>query len=876
MNFPHLDDTAFPHLNTVDVYKHHVDFDYMRYDNVQMIIRVLNVPWDLGEVHVGNRTVGGIGNVVKFESDAARDAWFNSKRYAETPEQAASGNYDGFVWRTKYREFHDEDEIEIELPFDVAARYNYITIEYVPAPDSDYPVNYESERGLLKWFYFSRAVESLAVNCTRCILRRDTWSTYINRISIPYMMLDRGHAPMAKAASADVYLANPLANTRYLLAPDVDYNAGESRRVASSNNIVLNAEAYYACIVTTANPRGNFGTAAASTWITPANVLNNTQGQPSANVFAIRANRLNAFLNNINSNIPQFIQTVQAVFFASRELVTLGTEFTFGGETCNWLVEKNNRKSLVSLNKAAFGYGSKYANIAKLYTYPYAQIVISDDKGNTRIVNVEETSGTINLDFKLSFAYPWLNIEGHLLGIGNATIGNIEFSNLSAHSFAFGGAWYEHLRVWNIPTFALTQSAHDVADYSTFYDREQSYLENETQNTDALQTNATANTNALASNDTANTNALASNATTKTNEDATADMSVTNTAVQNATNSYLVNRQNYYTVQGTLTDQGYNFASADIANDVTLETTNNEVDAAYAGAAISGIGGVLSSAASGAAGGVALGPAGIAGGAIAGAIGGVIGGISGQMQTAVSNNLLESQATVQRNANNAGVELTNTTSGTKTGQQTSLNTISVDTQNENNTTQTANNAGLMKANATRTQNTNDANANREKATADANANREKATADANANREKTTNDAIANRDKTTADAGVVAAFNQASLAAPYTYGSYDAGDTSTTRPMGMFASVVTQPIDAIEQAGDYFLKYGYAYKGNWNFETFNVMPKFSYWRCDDLTVRGLDVPDLYMDEIRFFLLGGVTVWRVPEDIGNVSIYENEV
>ena len=258
MNFPHLDDTQFPHLNTVDVYKHRVDFDYSRYDNVQMIIRVLNVPWDLGEVHVGNRTVGGIGNVVKFESDAKRDEWFNSKTYAETPEQAASGNYDGFVWQTKYREFHDEDEIEIELPFDVAARYNYITIEYVPAPDSNYPVNYETSRGLLKWFYFSRAVESLAVNTTRCVLRRDTWQTYINRVSIPYMMLDRGHAPMSKAASVDTYLANPQANTRYLLAPDVDYNAGGSRRVASSNNVILNAEAYYACIVTTANPGGTW------------------------------------------------------------------------------------------------------------------------------------------------------------------------------------------------------------------------------------------------------------------------------------------------------------------------------------------------------------------------------------------------------------------------------------------------------------------------------------------------------------------------------------------------------------------------------------------------------------------------------------------
>ena len=836
MNFPHLDDTKFPHLDTVDVFKFHNDFDYARYDDIQMIIRVLNVPWDLGEVHVGNRTVAGIGNVVKFENDEARDAWFASKRYAETPEQAASGNYDGFVWRTKYREFHDEDEIEIELPFDIAARYNYITVEYVVAPSPDYPVDYESERGLLKWFYFSRAVESLAVNCTRCILRRDTWSTYINRITIPYMILDRGHAPLAAAATVDEYLSNPLARNKYLLTPDIDYNAGNSNRTASAHSIVLNSEAYYACIVTTANVYSEWGSSDAATWTTPANVRNYEQGQPSANVFAVPVNRLNNLLDTINATIPQFIQTVQAVFFVSHELVTLGTEFTFCGESCVWIEEKKNRKTLVTLNKAAFGYDSKYANLAKLYTFPYAKLVIADESGNASIINVEETDGSIDLDYKLSFAWPWINIEGHLLGIGAGSSSNITFQNLTSHSFTIGGQWFEYLKLWQIPTFALTQSARDVANYSSFYDRQQSYLEN-----------ATTLTNALASNATAFTNALESNATAKTNADAAADNMVANMYVTNAANVAINDRS----LQSVSSNTTYNNAlggyNALVSNKLTRDTTNASIDYEIQSAAIGAAGSAITAVAGALANPT---PAGIAGSLI----GGAVSAGTTIAQTNASVHLSEVRAELAVNANNAGVM--NTTQNNRDIQGVQENDMNTKLQINNDTaeTETLNNATLQKNNATR----------------------DKTTADANANRDKTTADANANRDKATADAAIVAAFDQAALGAPYTYGNYSAGETSTTRPLGIFANVVTQPIDAIEQAGDYFLKYGYAYKGNWNFTTFNVMPKFSYWRCDDLAVRGLDVPDLYMDEIRFFLLGGVTVWRRPEDIGNTSIYENEV
>jgi hypothetical protein len=53
----------------VDVYKYKNEFDYSRYDDLQMRIQMCNVPWDMGEAHIGNRTISGIGNVVFFEND---------------------------------------------------------------------------------------------------------------------------------------------------------------------------------------------------------------------------------------------------------------------------------------------------------------------------------------------------------------------------------------------------------------------------------------------------------------------------------------------------------------------------------------------------------------------------------------------------------------------------------------------------------------------------------------------------------------------------------------------------------------------------------------------------------------------------------------
>ena len=93
--------------------------------------------------------------------------------------------------------------------------------------------------------------------------------------------------------------------------------------------------------------------------------------------------------------------------------------------------------------------------------------------------------------------------------------------------------------------------------------------------------------------------------------------------------------------------------------------------------------------------------------------------------------------------------------------------------------------------------------------------------------------------------------------------------------MAIFAHVVTQSKAAIAAAGDEFARYGYTLDRQWDFNgDWNIGRYFTYWKLRDFWVYNLNVPDMYMDKIRFFLFGGVTVWRSPEFIGKINIYDN--
>lgn len=828
-NFSHLNtNSEFPDLENVNVYKYDNQFDYGRFDIEQMKLTLCDVPWDVGEAHLGQRTISGIGNVVYFKSPEARDEWFDSLPDA-IPGQDATGK--AFRFSTKFKELHRDQIIDIPIPYNVAALFNYLVVEYQPFASEDDLVEYETTTGKLKWFWFVREVEFVAPNTTRLHLLDDAFQTWIYDVNIEGMILERGHAPMFQTRASQ-YLSNPLENNTGLLVEDVNY--GNADIVKHIDVLALNAGNMLACIATSALPTGDFGTKD-NGWQVPTASLATNNGVPSYNVFAVDPQNLSTLLSTFQQIAPQIFQTIQAVFFVPQDLVELDGAFTYQNITCWYLKSSRKKLNLSTITKSSFGYDPKYADIAKLYTSPYAHIEITDENGNVDVIKVEDTTGTIEVSTLLSLAYPFVNIQAHLLGIGGAASASITFKNISASTFDIAGSWYETLREWEIPTFAVISNPATEYDFSTYYNRKQEALNAST---------AYANTAASATTDKSNAATMA--AMQKGNADRSADTDVANTALQVAGNSAITTRSN--TAAGSDTYLSNELAKAMYSFDraYTLATTNNQIKAENASAAVGAAGGVVGSAVQGL---MSGGPV----GAIGGLVSGAISGATSMAQTAISTNLSQEQADESIAASLSKLDSTNTNNDERTTNQNEANTDNTTTTNSTATGITANSAATAKSNATDAQTATNTTAQASYDTNIANAGREQARALAD----------IENQLK------------QAALNAPQIYGSFSNGASAATKPMALIANIVTQSKSAIANAGDEFLRYGYMYDMQWPFNgNWNIGKYFTYWKLKDFWVRDLQVPDLYMDKLRFFLFGGVTIWRKPEYIGKVSVYDN--
>lgn len=797
-DFPHLRDTEFPGIANVDVYAYENEFDYRRWD-ADVRMRLYRVPWD------------GTNDVPGFETDEARDAWFDSQAgHAVTLASALHVMPDGTV--------------PLPLPFDMACRYNYVVVEFPIATSATEPIGHEGANGCRRWHYFMRAVEQRSASCTLCEVTLDDWTTFSNSCEFGYMMLERGHAPMA-ASSVDSYLSNPLANSRYLLAPDVSF--GGRALVSASNDVVLNDGEMWACIVTDANPRASWGTKAEGSWTTPAPSWNETQGMLAPFAFAVPATSLGLLLAAIDADVPQFKRTVRCVFMASEKLLSLGEAFAFAGVECRDVTATERTFPLIDLEAGMFGYPAEYAGIAKLYTYPYAHVEVADESGNVTIVHVEDTTGSLDLTASISLAFPFVGIDAAVIGVGSAYARSIGFSNLTERSMTACGMWYEALMHWDVPTFEVTQRASVANDYATHFDRAQAVTAYEASYSNAVASADAGKANAYASADASVANVANSGAAQVNNTEIAVTASAANVARSNEAST-------------TITGIGNSTNQAAQAYDAGLQRGVQEADANAVAAT------TLINAAATIGESLATGnPAAIAGGVLSAATAGV-------------------NAAVMLNANKEKVELSITNSQNKVTSQNNSNTYitaeSTDTQTDNITT--SNDATTRQtANAVNAANVNAANS--------ANV------AKSNATRSRDTSVANAGRSRDVAESAVSNSIAQAGLRAPLAFGSASGTSSTVTRPMLASANVVTQSRSAIAQAGDAMLRYGYALGMQWMPEKLAVMPKFTYWKASRANVLpGNGVMEESRERIARLLENGVTVWTRPEYIGRTSIYDN--
>lgn len=856
-NFPHLSDSSFPDAGNIDVYKFANDFDYRRYDAAQMSLQLCSVPWDVGEVRVGQAIVPGLGNVVYFGSAAARDAYFTA-----IPDSKC------YRFETRFKELHRENKIDVPVPFDVAVKYNYLVVDYNLFANDDSPVAYETQDGLRHWFYFIREVEFIAPNSTKLHLILDAWQTFIYDLDISGMVLERGHAPM-QAVSADDYLADPVDNCAYLLSPDaVNENAGYIGKTAGE--IVFNdATDVRAVILSTGDPQATWGTKAAETWNTPSG--NTTlDGSPTYYAHSVGVGAISGHLRRISEQAPQFMQTIKAVFFVSEKLLTLGTQFVFCQSACRPVTTKYVSNEILSLDTSNWPYPTEYEQIAKLYTYPYSYIELTDEKGNETEIRIETLDGDVTFVSRLNLVANCLNINGYIDSTGKGNKRTISFKNVSANSFDIKGNWYKTLMEWDIPTFGVVLEADREFDYATHFNRKQAKTaaDNTKASTDASADNA--KTNAYASANAQYDNATDAADVSLINAGNNATLATTNATAQQTANTANNTTDKTRMNADVLADNVATGATALEANIVIAGTTNNQIAAEDQRATLAASSAVVT-------GGVSAVTSALTGN-IAGAVGALVGAgtqaANAMMNAAITNDLSASNASLQEGNNTAMQQLTQTLNTTKnTNAQTQMDSA-LTTANTLTST--------LASNAAATTNANAANSHALVAggtigqdTYTGTAVRDRATAKTIADNDNTTAKANATRTKNTAYSAIDNQIAQAALQTPYEYGEFSNAKYANTRPYGLFANIVTQDDYSICYAGDEFLRHGYMFNRQWRFDgDWNVCKYFTYWKLSDIWTSNINIPDMYVDRIRYLLLGGVTVWRSPEFIGHKTIYEN--
>lgn len=783
--------SEFPNLGNVDVYRYDNALDYSRFKPTARL-KMCNVPW-----------CGQYDDVVKFDDDAARDAWFD----------ALEGEVVNLETMFNVK---PDGASKVPVPVTSAQGYNYLVVDLPRMTSDARPLAYAEGDRKRRYFYFIQDARQLSPNSTRLILTPDVWTTYVNEMRFDYVLLERGHAPVAASSVSD-YLANPRENSAYLLSDDV--NTGGEPFVETARAVKnYSAETQRACIATYADLQGDLGTAAAPK--VPAISEPDVSGVLAPRVYSVAVGDLQPFLRALESDAPWMKSTVLGVFFAPSDLLTQSAPFELWNVSVTVLDAVQKIETFMQPGVADFGYPAQAAGFAKLYTYPYAAIRIGDERGRTSTVRIEDLGANgIRLASAVNLVMPYISIDARLLGIAGAT-DSLTFQTIEGRTYSYGGAWGEYLRSWNLPVMQVSQSASSRAAYTTVYDRAHARL---------------AADNALAS-------SLASNATAYTNVDNSAKNVTDNNTVNTEANTAVTKNANDWALTGAAASNQKLASDCDADNATSTAMTGLQSEVVSITTANNNASAIASTLGSVVTGGITGGRA----DAKSAAIGGVA-------DLAVSIPTANAAAAISQTSNSLAAELAQANALKKTGNaaeftaktwgiQNNATTVATTLRNEASTKVANNNAGVMRTNAGNTKATGDANANRAHATAI---------------------DAIS------------AGLNQAGVAAPAQFGASANGQSGATAPRALFAQVVTQRECDIMNAASAFARYGYSLMREFSMERMQVMRHFTYWKCAEVWCSGNgNALESAQGAIRDILIRGVTVWGKPEEIGRVSIYDN--
>lgn len=905
--FPHLDKAnSWPGLSTVDPFDLQVTFDpYVWGPDVELHL-------------VRTRLDEGYRNVVGWKTKGERDSWYDS-------------HSDRSVRLTS--EFHILPGQEVKLPiaFEVLQEYNQIFIDFPPTRTAD------GSPSTHRFFYFVRDVEYRSPSATACIITLDEWTTHALDTSMPFIRLERGHAPMA-AVDVDTYLSNPLNNASLLGVQDDTW--GTPERLTAEAITMIDDPDVWAVLALSASIWIDPHAIGSDEWGVPYSRDLFVQGAPSIQTVAVEPESLMTLLANIEEIAPQMMAAIQSCFIIPKKWV----DVTYTREAYNVTVHEigatQRLQSLVTLTRASFGYPSEYAGIAKLYTSPYAILEVIDHTGTSQQIRIEDTNGSLQISVAAALTYPALGIDVAVLGIGSDSTSSLSWDTFASHTCVGRGMWLETVRHYQIPTYMVTadprrqyamQQYHAVAQAQdqnataeslsyqaaqASYDMQLAGLARQTARLGESQANATAQ---LALSQGADDDILDLQVQ-KTFKDLTADQNfmLVSTAVQQNTVALAASQaaaSNGISVQQATVSQGVAMANEKA---VTAQT-DTAIQNAKAAWAISpynagdAVGGAIRAAGSALVPGLgsslsagllsdALAPPGEATSApmtrgimdkIGGAIGQVTGGMGTPLVSAFTGGMTNSeygatiasadaqvasaQGSVQlAQLNLEGAQLT--AQNVEASYTMASGNITVMTQASQDLANAkwSNASGLAQDTLQVSHDMQSDSLAQQQATQNTINAGDVALGQANAARTKTLADTNTAQRKRLQDASILRGYRAAQLGTPIAVTAPALSSATVTRPQLIAARVITQSPAAIAAAGDTFLKWGYRFAGReWRISTLTPMPVFSFWMGEVQMAAG-NINTRTREVISGIFSAGVTIWKDPDKIGSTSIYENRI
>ena len=883
MDFPHIDDTKFPIIDNVNVYKYQNNFDYARWEG-KVSFKLLNVLWN-----------SNYSDVPFFETDVERDNWFKEK--------------DGYVGvlETLFNNT-PTNVIKIPIPYNEAYKYNYLVVDMPVQTSIDNPINYEDANNRVnRWYYFIEDMTQFSPNTTELQISVDYWTTFIHSVEIPYLKLERGHAPMMQI-DVDTFLNNPISNNEYLLAPDFNY--GDETIIQTSNYVPIgNGKKYVLfCVPIAKDDFANLDSVAWSGESTPPTYSNTAERwgyQIQVNdyqwkygdadysnaklpinnciqtgilngceCYAIEGIYARSFFNEMAKYHVHFIHAIQAMFILDENLFYATESFKFNNYTIYIADRKMNNVNL-QFRKEQFGFDSKYSEIAKLYTFPYSSLEITDDDGNSFIARIENC-GRLQMHTEVSLVYPFLNYNVFLSGVNGDGTMNYKWMNINdtvSDRTMWASDFSKFMMNWNVPT------------YSIFVSSENEYAAHNFASMQARRAGAIKDyENAVRYANTTRENTADSFETATENVERTTTKNVGN--VKRTEQGLIDNSDDLITLRDDKYDLTYGDGDmitggayvydkyiADLnklERDVDADKNFLDVSLLYtedyiaATTAINAVGGLAKG---------AVGSGEDSNSNIISAGFDAIASSFSAMALVTNNSNMNQANKVTMNAKKSSVyDYVHDIVGIQDFYERQLKNI-----DNRYTASTVNRFSLVTPSMGASVGINVQNVEDEKTCNDANALATQTTETDNATYSREANVVAEKANLVQKQLEAEAQYKNARLQKPVTYSEYS-GDFSQDiyKRRGVRFNVRTQSKSAIAQVGDAFLRFGYALHRVWDMSNgFHYGKHFTFWKAEDIWINdGNGVANTATNTIGQILMKGVTVWKNPDEIGMIGIYDN--